>query len=133
MYSLTFRVRVMLPCNAIRAPIANPSNSAQLGASPTTPPSYIRVPATLWACGRGQTDRHTDARDHNTFPVVYATHAKCNKLKYQALFSAVPNQCMIRRHDNKNICSKLLLLHSCSAADARPQSRPISRRSTLRL
>jgi len=33
----------------------------------------------VWACGRGQTDRHTDgqtdthtdARDHNTFRVVY--------------------------------------------------------------
>jgi len=25
----------------------------------------------VWACGRGQTDRHTDERDHNTFLVVY--------------------------------------------------------------
>jgi len=41
------------------------------GASPTTPTSYIRVRAIVWACGRGQTDRHTDARDHNTFLVVY--------------------------------------------------------------
>ena len=24
-------------------------------------------------------DRHTDARDHNTFCVIYTTHAKCNK------------------------------------------------------
>jgi len=45
------------------------------------PPSYIRVRAVVWACGRGQTDRqtdrhththtHTDTRDHNTFCVVY--------------------------------------------------------------
>jgi len=45
------------------------------------PPSYIRVRAVVWAYGRGQThtqtDRqththtHTDARDHNTFCVVY--------------------------------------------------------------
>ena len=28
------------------------------GASPTTPPSYIRVRAIMWACGRGQTHRH---------------------------------------------------------------------------
>jgi len=41
------------------------------GASPTTSPSYIRIRAIMWACGRGQTDRHTDARDHNTFRVVY--------------------------------------------------------------
>ena len=63
-------------CNATRAPIANPPNYAQLGgghASPSTRPSYARVRAIVWACGRGQTDRHThaDARDHNTFRVVY--------------------------------------------------------------
>jgi len=29
------------------------------GASPTTTPSYIRVRAVVWACGRGQTDRQT--------------------------------------------------------------------------
>jgi len=44
-------------------------------ASPTTPPSYILVRAIVWACGRGQTDthtdKHTDARDHNAFLVVY--------------------------------------------------------------
>jgi len=32
------------------------------GASPTTPPSYIRVRAIVWACGRGQTDRQTYRR-----------------------------------------------------------------------
>ena len=41
------------------------------GATPTTPPSYIWVRATVWACGRRQTGRHTDASDHNTFRVVY--------------------------------------------------------------
>jgi len=42
------------------------------GAFPTTPPSYIRVRAIVWACGADrQTDRHKDARDHNTFRVVY--------------------------------------------------------------
>ena len=39
------------------------------GAASTTPPSYIRVRAVVWAYGRGKTD--TDARDHNTFCVVY--------------------------------------------------------------
>ena len=57
--------------NATRAPIANPSNSAQLGGSLYHSPSYIRVRAVVWAYGRGQTDRHTDVRDHNTFCVVY--------------------------------------------------------------
>jgi len=33
-------------------------NSAQLGGTPTIPPSYVRVRAAVWACGRGQTDRH---------------------------------------------------------------------------
>ena len=38
-----------------------------------SPPSYIRVRAIVWACGRGQTHRQTDtdARDHNTFLVVF--------------------------------------------------------------
>jgi len=40
-------------------------------ASPTTPPSYTRVRAIVWACCRGQAHRHTDVRDHNTFLVVY--------------------------------------------------------------
>ena len=53
--------------NATRALTANLPNSAQLGAAPTTPPSYIQVRAIVWACGRGQTDRHTDVCDHNTF------------------------------------------------------------------
>ena len=57
--------------NATHALIANPPNSAQLGAASTTPPSYIRDRAVVWTYGRGQTDTHTDARDHNTFSVVY--------------------------------------------------------------
>ena len=35
------------------------------GASPNTPPIYVRVCAIVWACG------HTDTRDHNAFLVVY--------------------------------------------------------------
>jgi len=34
-------------------------------------PSYIPFRAVVWAYGRGQTDRHTDAREHSTFCVVY--------------------------------------------------------------
>jgi len=57
------------------------------------PPSYIRVRAVVWAYGRGQTDTltqrhtdtHTEARDHNTFCVVYDSR-KCNKRREDALF-----------------------------------------------
>ena len=78
MYSLTFRVcRFAVMCTdcqyAWRYVVtatkpANPPNNAQLGAPSTIPPSYIRVRAVVWACGR---DRHTDARDYYTFHVVY--------------------------------------------------------------
>ena len=66
----------MFHSNATGAPIANPPNSAQLGGSLYHAPKLIRVRAVVWAYGRGQTDRHTDARDHNTFCVV-ADDAKC--------------------------------------------------------
>jgi len=88
---LVTTVRVMLPySNATRAPIANPPNSAQIGGIPTIPPSYIRVRAIVWACGRGQTDRHTqrDERDHNTFRVVYDSREM-----YPMIFSLELLQC----------------------------------------
>jgi len=28
----------------------------------------------VWECGEGQTDRHTDSRDHYTFRFRYASH-----------------------------------------------------------
>jgi len=68
--------------NATRAPIANPPNSAQLGAASTTPPIYIRVRAVVWAYGRGQTDTHTHTQTCVT-TIHFAsstTHAKCNNL-----------------------------------------------------
>jgi len=46
--------------NKTCAPIANSPNSAQIGGTPTIPPSYIRVRAVMWACGWRWTDRHTD-------------------------------------------------------------------------
>jgi len=48
--------------NEIRAPIANPPNSAQLENTPYHSPSYIRVRAVLWECGEGQADRHADTQ-----------------------------------------------------------------------
>jgi len=57
---LTFRVlRYVVIATETRAPIANPPNSAQLGGTPTTLPTYIRVCAVVWASGRGQTNRQT--------------------------------------------------------------------------
>ena len=71
------KIGVLGDSNETHALIANPPNSAQLGAVPTTHSSYIRVRAVVWTCGCGQTqtytqtDRHTDAGDHNTFRFVY--------------------------------------------------------------
>jgi len=65
--------------NATRAPIANPPNSAHLGAASTMPPSYIRVRAVVWAYSRGQTDTQTDTQTRVT-TIHFAssmTHAKC--------------------------------------------------------
>ena len=70
--------------NATRAPIANLPNSAQLGAASTTPPSYIRVRAVVWAYGRGQTDTqtHTQTDTQTRMTTIHfassTTHAKCN-------------------------------------------------------
>jgi len=36
-------------------------------------PSDIRIRAVVWECGQGQTDRHTDGRDHYTFRLGYAS------------------------------------------------------------
>jgi len=55
--------------NATCAPIANPPNSAQLGGILYAPKLH---PGPCNSVGmRPRTDRHTDARDHNTFCVVY--------------------------------------------------------------
>ena len=44
--------------NATGAPIANPTNSAQLGGSLYHAPSYIRVRAVVWAYGQTDTQTH---------------------------------------------------------------------------
>ena len=62
--------------NASRAPIANPPHSAQLGGSPYHCPKLYPGPCNTVGM-RPRTDRqtdthtHTDARDHNTFLVVF--------------------------------------------------------------
>ena len=55
---------------ATRAPIANPPNSAQLGGSLYHAPKLHAGPCSIVGV-RPRTDRQTDARDHNTFCVVY--------------------------------------------------------------
>ena len=70
--SLTFRVRRYVVIATKRAPIANPPSSAQIEGIPYHSPSYIRVHAVVLECGNGQTDRHTDGRDHYTFLLGYA-------------------------------------------------------------
>jgi len=59
---LSIRAALCCRSNETRAPIANPPNSAQLGATSYSPPTYIRVRAPVWAYGHGQTQRHTDRR-----------------------------------------------------------------------
>jgi len=56
--------------NATRVPLANPPNSAQLGGSLYHTPKLHLGPCSSVGV-RPRTDRHTDARDHNTFCVLY--------------------------------------------------------------
>ena len=49
-----------------------------MGAASTTPPSYIRVRAVMWAYGRGQTD--TQTRVTTIHFASSSTHAKCNDI-----------------------------------------------------
>jgi len=64
----------------VRVPIVNPPSSAQLGAASTTPPSYIRVRAVVWAYSRGHTHREADTQMRVTTIhfALSTTHAKCN-------------------------------------------------------
>jgi len=59
--------------NASRAPIANPPNSAQLGGIPYHSPKLHLGPcSSVGVRPRSrQAHRHTDARYHNTFLMVY--------------------------------------------------------------
>jgi len=82
MYSLTFRVRVMLSySNATRAPIANPPDSAQLGGIPYHSPKLHPGPCNS-AGMRPRTDTDTRARARTRVTTIHfassTTHAKCN-------------------------------------------------------
>ena len=56
--------------NESRAQTANPPNSAQLDSTPYHTPMLHPGPCSSVEMRRG-TDRHTDARNHYTFRVVY--------------------------------------------------------------
>ena len=74
------KIGVLGDSNETHAPIANPPNSAQLGAASTTPPSNIRVRGVVSMCGRGQTYTQTDTQTRVT-TIHFAsstTHAKCS-------------------------------------------------------
>jgi len=64
--------------NDTLAPIANPPNSAQLGAVSTTHPSYIQVRAVMFAAADRHTHRHTQTRMITIHFASSTTHAKCN-------------------------------------------------------
>jgi len=60
--------------NATRAPIANPPNSAQVGGSLYYAPKLHPGPCSsvgVRSRTHTHTHTHTDARDHNTFCVIY--------------------------------------------------------------
>jgi len=72
--SLSLGFALCCHSNATRAPIANPSNNAQLGGSLYHVPKLHPGPCSnvgMWPRTDTQTDRHTDTHDHNTFCVVY--------------------------------------------------------------
>jgi len=71
--------------NETRTPTASTPNSAH----PTIPPSYIRVRAVVWECDKGQTHRHTDGRDRDTFHVGYVRLAR-NVTSSEATYLTCP-------------------------------------------
>jgi len=48
------------------------------GTYPTIPPSYIRVSAVVWECGKGQTDTHTQTAVTNIHFASATPQVKCN-------------------------------------------------------
>ena len=79
--------------NETRAPIANPPNSAQLGGTPTVPPSYIRVHAVVWEFGEGQTHRRPwPTYKIYTFRLIYASREMQQLLAVPAVSKVVGRQ-----------------------------------------
>jgi len=77
--------------NTMRAAITNPPNSAQLEGIPTIPPSYIRIRAIVWTCGRRQTDTQTQVSTIHFAPSIRLTRNVISiltflKSKFQLFF-----------------------------------------------
>jgi len=74
-----FAFRLCCHSNETHAPIANWSNSAQLGGTPYHPLSnYIWVHAVVWASGEGQTDIQMCMT--NIHLALSMTRVKCNTM-----------------------------------------------------
>jgi len=102
-YSLTFRVRhfrryavmctdcqyalryVVIATKPMHRLQIRPNSHCTTRGTLCHSPSYIRVRALVWECGRGQTHRHTDSqidtqtRVTNIHFASSTTHAKCNE------------------------------------------------------
>jgi len=82
-HSLAFRVRHYMHLqftNVCAVIMAKPAHRLQIcpivhnySATCTTAPSYIRIWAVLWECGKEQTDRHIDGPGQYTFRLRYAS------------------------------------------------------------
>jgi len=84
MYTRTFCVRCH--SNAIRAQIANPANSAQLGGIPYHSPKLHPGPCNSVGM-RLRTDTQTDIQTQTRVTTIHfassTTHAKCNNLNVE--------------------------------------------------
>ena len=92
MHQLPIRAMPCFHSNEIRAPIANPRCSAQLGGTPTIPPSYIRVRAVVRECGKGQTDRQTDTHTHTQTCVTTIDFASSTTVTSSSQFRTSADQ-----------------------------------------
>jgi len=73
-------IRVCCHSNETCASIANPPNSAQLGGTPYHSPSYIRICAVVWECGKGQTGTQMSVAN-----IHFASAIPHMKSKYSAV------------------------------------------------
>ena len=73
----------------------------------------------MWAYGRGQTHRHTDARDHNTFSVVYDSR----KMSLDSYLEYI---------DGSDIARINALLHGLTHLTSRPVKTHVTTRGDLR-
>jgi len=94
-HSLTFSVRLCCHSNETRAPIANPSNSAQLECTPYTihPTLYIWVRAVVLECGERQSDKHTYRYTDTQTVVTNTDFDSAIRLTLNAVMPIDENRC----------------------------------------